>query len=74
MSGLNKDGWVMVLRSTDSTDIDILKLKLADMGIEAITFNHQDSMLTSLNDTNYSVSLYVHENDVKKAKEIIDNR
>lgn len=74
MSGLNKEGWVMILNSTDSTDVNILKLKLASMGIEAITFNHQDSMLTSLNDSNYAVSLYVHENDVEKAKEIIENR
>jgi len=73
MGGLNKDGWVMISKSTDSTDINILKLKLADSGVEAITFDHQDSMLTSLNDTNYSVSLYVHESDVDKAKKIIEN-
>ena len=73
MGGLNKDGWVMISKSIDATDITILKLKFADSGVEAITFDHQDSMLTSLNDTNYSVSLYVHEKDVDVAKKIIEN-
>ena len=54
MSGLNKEGWVMVYNSIDGTDITILESKLNELGIEAITFNHQDSMLTSLNDTNYT--------------------
>lgn len=74
MEGLSKEGWVSVYKSTDGTDVNLLKGKLQSMGIDAVTFNHQDSMLTSLNDTNYSVSLYVHENDVEKVKEIIENR
>ncbi len=69
-----KEGWVMVYNSIDGTDINILASKLNDMGIEAVAFNHQDSMLTSLNDTNYTMSLYVHESDVAKAKEVIENR
>ena len=73
MEELLKKGWVQILKSTDGTDMNILKLKLADSGVEAVTFDHQDSMLTSLNDTNYMVSLYVHENDVEKAKKIIEN-
>lgn len=74
MSGLNKEGWVMVYNSIDGTDITILESKLNELGIEATTFNHQDSMLTSLNDTNYTQSLYVHEKDLARAKEIIENR
>ena len=74
MEGLNKEGWVSVYKSTDGMDVNLLHGKLESMGIDAIIFNHQDSMLTSLNDTNYSVSLYVHENDVEKVKEIIQSR
>jgi hypothetical protein len=74
MEDFKKDDWVMVFSSPDSTDVNILKLKLADSGIDAVIFNHQDSMLTSLNDVNYSVTLYVHENDAAKAKQIIENR
>ena len=73
MEGFNKEEWVMIAKSTDGTDVKILKLKLADSGIEAVTFDHQDSMLTSLNDTNYSVTLYVHQNDVEKAKALLEN-
>lgn len=73
MEELIKKGWVMIIKSTNGSDMNILKLKLADSGVEAITFDHQDSMLKSLNDTNYMVSLYVHENDVEKAKQIIEN-
>lgn len=73
MEELIKKGWTQILKSTDGSDLNILKLKLADSGIEAVVFDHQDSMLKSLNDTNYMVSLFVHENDVEKAKQIIEN-
>lgn len=73
MEELIKKGWTLILKSTDGSDLNILKLKLADSGIEAVVFDHQDSMLKSLNDTNYMVSLFVHENDVEKAKQIIEN-
>ena len=74
MAGLNKEGWVPVYTTTDSLDVQLLHAKLSEMGIESVAFDHQDTMLTSLNDTNYSVSLYVHEKDADKVKEIIENR
>lgn len=74
MSGLNKEGWVNIFKSTDRIDVSLKKSKLANAGVDAITFNHQDSMLASLNTTDFSVSLYVHENDIEKAKKIIENQ
>lgn len=72
MNVLNKDGWVSILTSNHELDINLKKSKLESQGIEAIVFNHQDSMLKSLNDTDFMVSLYVHENDIEKAKQIIE--
>lgn len=72
MNTLNKDGWVSILTSNTELDVSLKKSKLESQGIEAIVFNHQDSMLKSLNDTDFMVSLYVHENDVDKAKRIIE--
>lgn len=72
MNGLDKDGWVSIITSTKELDINLKKSKLESNGIEAIIFNHQDSMLKSLNDTDFMVSLYVHENDIENAKKIIE--
>lgn len=73
MTDLDKNGWVSIFKSTDGVDVDLKRSKLESAGIESHTFNHQDSMLTSLNSTNFSVSLYVHKDDVAKATEIIKN-
>jgi hypothetical protein len=72
MNGLGKDNWVSILTSSKELDINLKKSKLESQGIEAIIFNHQDSMLKSLNDTDFMVSLYVHENDVENAKKVIE--
>ena len=71
MEELIKKGWVMIFKSGDATDVRIKKSKLMDSGVEAITFDHQDSMLTALNDTNFSVSLFVHKKDEETARKII---
>lgn len=73
MKEFKKEGWVNIFKSMDGLDVGIKKSKLESVGIEAITFNHQDSMLTSLNDTDFMVSLYVHENDLPRASEVIQN-
>ena len=73
MTDLEKNGWVSIFKSNDSVDVDLKKSKLAAAGIEANVFDHQDSMLTSLNSTKLSVSLYVHKDDEAKAQDIIQN-
>ncbi len=73
MNELLDKGWVVIFMSTDGIDVNLKKSKLAANGIEAVTFNHQDTMLKSLNDTNFMVSLFVHGNDLEKSKEIIEN-
>jgi hypothetical protein len=72
MEELIKKGWVIIFKSIDSIDVNLKKSKLIASGVEAITFDHQDSMMTSLNDTNFMVSLFVHKNDEEKAKGIIE--
>ena len=74
MAEFDKEGWVKIFTSTDSIDVSLKKSKLAEAEIEAISFNHQDSMLASLNTTDFSVSLYVHQNDVDRAKKTIENQ
>lgn len=74
MAELDKEGWVKIFTSTDSIDVSLKKSKLAEAEIEVISFNHQDSMLASLNTTDFSVSLYVHQNDVDSAKKAIENQ
>jgi hypothetical protein len=73
MEKLEKDGWVSIFKSADSIDVNLKKSKLEAAGINSVTFDHQDSMLTSLNDTKLMVSLFVHKNDVDKAREVIEN-
>ena len=74
MTGLDKKDWVSIFQSMDGIDVNLKRSKLESAGIESNTFNHQDSMLKSLNDTDFMVSLYVHVNDEEKAKEIIQNK
>ncbi|MFT4752877.1 MAG: hypothetical protein ACI85Q_000413 [Salibacteraceae bacterium] len=71
MADLDKRNWVSIFKSMDGVDVNLKRSKLEAAGIESNTFNHQDSMLKSLNDTDFMVSLYVHQNDEEKAKEII---
>tara|TARA_R110002050_G_scaffold200591_1_gene335510 strand:+ start:55237 stop:55455 length:219 start_codon:yes stop_codon:yes gene_type:complete len=71
MEELLKKGWVLIFKSVDGTDAKIKKSKLSAAGIEVIAFDHQDSMMTSLNDTNFMVSLFVHQKDEASAKEIL---
>ena len=73
MSEFDKNDWVSIFKSMDNIDVKLKRSKLEAAGIESNIFNHQDSMLTSLNSTDFSVSLYVHQNDEQKAKEIIEN-
>ncbi len=73
MTDLDKNDWVSIFKSMDKVDVDLKRSKLEAAGIESNTFNHQDSMLTSLNSTDYFVSLYVHINDEVKAIDIIQN-
>ncbi|MGB0392044.1 MAG: putative signal transducing protein [Salibacteraceae bacterium] len=73
MAGLDKKDWVSIFESMDGLDVNLKRSKLEASGIESNTFNHQDSMLKSLNDTDLMVSLYVHIKDEAKAREIISN-
>jgi hypothetical protein len=73
MASLDKKDWVSIYKSMDGVDVNLKRSKLEAAGIESNTFNHQDSMLKSLNDTNFMVSLYVHKDDEAKATEIITN-
>jgi hypothetical protein len=73
MAGLDKKDWVSIFKSMDAVDVDLKRSKLEASGIESNTFNHQDSMLKSLNNTDFMVSLYVHIKDESKALEIIQN-
>ena len=72
MTSIDKKDWVTIFQSTDSVDVNLKRLKLENSGIESNTFNHQDSMLKSLN-SDFMVSLYVHLKDEKKAREVIEN-
>lgn len=73
MNDLQKDGWVSIFKSNDSMDVSLKKAKLESMGIQAVIFDHQDSMLPTLNETKLRVALLVHENDQEKAKDAISN-
>lgn len=72
MEELIKKGWVLIFKSVDGSDVKIKKSKLSASGIEAVAFDHQDSMIPSLNDTNFMVSLFVHQKDEEAAKKIIE--
>ena len=71
MEELTKKGWITIFKSMDGIDVNLKKSKLEASGLSATTFNHQDSMLKSLNDTNFMVSLLVHKDDEATALEII---
>lgn len=73
MSDLQKDGWVSIFKSNDSMDVNLKKSKLESLGIEAVIFDHQDTMLPTLNETKLRVSLLVHENDQERAENAISN-
>lgn len=74
MEDLIKNGWVNIFQSTDSFDAKLVQSKLENQGIEVVIFNHQDSMMTSLNSSQYGVSLFVKEKDVLKAKDLITTK
>ena len=63
--------WVAVYKSTDKFDVELIQGHLKEAGIESVVFDHQDSMMKMLNDTNYSVSLFVHPENVTIATEYI---
>jgi len=73
MSELQKEGWITIFKSNDSLDVSLKKSKLESIGIAAVIFDHQDSMLTALNETKLRVSLLVHENDKETAEKAISN-
>jgi len=63
--------WVIVYKSGDRFDIELIQARLKEMGVESVIFDHQDSMVKPLNDTNYAVSLHVHPDHEAKAREYI---
>lgn len=73
MTGMDNKDWVSIFESNDSVDVNLKRSKLEAAGIESNTFNHQDSMLKSLNDNDLKVSLFVHVNDEEHARQIIEN-
>lgn len=70
----DKQDWEIVYKSSDLFDMELIQARLKEINIESIIFNHQDSMIKMLNDTNYGVGLYVHKDNVERAKELIDNQ
>ncbi len=68
---LNND-WVLITASADKFDLELKKKRLEEAGILSVLFNHQDSMIPSLNETDYEVGLYVHRSQAEKAKAIIE--
>lgn len=72
MNEFNKEDWVEILQTTDKFDANLLKSKLTEKGINAVAFDHQDSMMTMLNASKLMVTLYVHKDDEEKAKSIIN--
>lgn len=72
MNEFNKEDWVEVLQTTDKFDANLLKSKLTEQGVKAFAFDHQDSMMTMLNASKLMVTIFVHKDDEKKAKSIIN--
>ena len=66
-------GWVEVYRSTDQFNVNVLHARLAEMGIESVVFNHQDSFWKMLND-NLAVSLLVHPEQAEAANKCIKDQ
>ena len=69
----NKEDWEVIYKSSDKFDIELKQARLKEIDIESLIFDHLDSMIKNLNDTNYGVGLYVHKNDVERAKAHIEN-
>tara|TARA_B100000780_G_C21119407_1_gene453296 strand:+ start:763 stop:987 length:225 start_codon:yes stop_codon:yes gene_type:complete len=63
--------WVVVYTSTDKFDVELIQGHLKEAGIESVVYDHQDSMMKMLNNSNYSVGLFVHPENETVAKEYI---
>ena len=70
----NKEDWTVIAKSSDKFDLELKQAKLKEAGIDALLFDHLDSMYKMLNDTNYGVGLFVHKKDEEKAITIIQNQ
>jgi hypothetical protein len=64
--------WNLVYETNDKFDAELIQAHLREMDIEAYVFDHQASMFKSLNQTNYAVGVYVHPENVDKAKAYIE--
>lgn len=62
--------WVLIYSATNNNTAQIVKGVLSNENINAVVINKRDTMHLHLN--NASIEVYVHPNDVLKAKNIIE--
>lgn len=64
--------WVPIFKSFSESEVNIVKALLADNDIMAEAISSADHSIDSLN-LNEPSTLYVHEQDLEAAQEIIQN-
>jgi S-methylmethionine-dependent homocysteine/selenocysteine methylase len=66
--------WKEVYHSSDKFAVELVKAHLDQANINCVILDQQDSMVKTINETDFNVRLFVHPNNESKALEIIEQR